>query len=86
MKSLVKKSSVDAALVDADDLRGVVSCLKILIRCKSSFVVSLPSEVKKVVVVVPLVTCNLVTSLSVTSSGVALAWHVCCKTIAEVGR
>ena len=47
MKSLVEESSVNAALVDANDLRGVVSCLKIPTRCKSSFVVSLPSEVKK---------------------------------------
>jgi hypothetical protein len=30
-----------------------------------------------VVVVVLLVTCNLVTSVSVTSSVVTLAWHVC---------
>ena len=36
-----------------------------------------------VIVIVLLVTCNLVTSVSVTSSVVTFAWHVCCRTVAE---
>lgn len=36
-----------------------------------------------VIVIVLLVTCNLVTSVSVTSSVVTLAWHTCCRTVAE---
>ncbi len=54
-----------------------------MITAVSHWTVGVPAVRCAPVVIVLLVTCNLVTSVSVTSSVVTLAWHTCCRTVAE---
>ena len=54
-----------------------------MITAVSHWTVGVPAVRCAPVVIVLLVTCNLVTSVSVTSSVVTLAWHTCCRTDAE---